>query len=54
MILVFAGNSYDGMYNTLTVMTGSEDYHVVEGRGRLVMEGALCMDTDPWSVLVEG
>ncbi|MDP2317361.1 MAG: hypothetical protein Q8P41_31040 [Pseudomonadota bacterium] len=54
MVLVFAGNSFAGASNTFTVMTGRHDYHVVSGRGALAVEGDLCTDTTPWSVVTGG
>jgi hypothetical protein len=54
MVLVFAGNSFEGASNTFSVMTGRHDYHVVSGPGSLAVEGELCTDTTPWSVVTGG
>jgi hypothetical protein len=53
MVLVFAGNTYQGAYDTLTVMTGAEDYVVVTGEGQDAERGSLCTDTEPWSYVAE-
>jgi len=47
-ILVYAGNSFEGMYSTFTIWTGAADYETTRGRGVVMQEGDFCRSADAW------
>jgi hypothetical protein len=47
-IVVYAGNSFEGMYSTFTIWTGAADFETTRGRGVLMQEGKLCRDGSTW------
>lgn len=53
MVLVYAGNSFEGAYSTFTIWTGQYDYETTRGQGTLQQEGRLCRDGEVWGFYAE-
>ena len=47
-VLVYAGNSFEGLYSLFTVSTGGTDYVTTRGRGTVQQSGSFCHDTWGW------